>query len=504
MRSAADVRARTDALFEASLDAGGSMPVILTGSDTISWSTFAHAVHSCEAALMALNVAAGTQVGVVAHSSPAVTVVLTALLRLGATFVSISPLQSVGAIKADIERLALPILVLSEDDDPALDARGLCAQTGLDAALLTHSDLKAPTVFGGPLTTAPGRADVAILMQSSGTTGTPKRIPLRYDAFLFPISRQLALETDGTVFKQTPLIVASPIAHIGGLFFTIKAVLDARPQILMRRFDVGQWVNWVSQYQLKLGHLVPATIKALYDANIPEDKLHSLKAIISGAAALAPELQADFEARYAIPILVVYGATEFAGGIAGWSLDLHRDYRAKKIGSVGRALPGTRLRVVEGATGMDVGVNAQGLLEVQSRQGAGDDWVRTTDLAVIDEDGFLWIKGRADAAINRGGFKILPSDVEAVVLRHRDVADAAVVGVPDDRLGAVPACAVVAKPGTRLTQEGLRAHCRESLARYQVPRDYLFVEALPMTVSNKPSLPAIKALFVDNKTRAAS
>ena len=149
-----------------------------------------------------------------------------------------------------------------------------------------------------------------------------------------------------------------------------------------------------------------------------------------------------------MPVLISYAATEFGGGVAGWNLADHEQFWTTKRGSVGRAHPGCELRVVDPDTGAPLGPDDEGLLEVKTRQ-LGDDasWTRTTDLARIDADGFVWILGRADQAIIRGGFKIRPEDVRAALERDPRVRGAAVVSRPDARLGAVPVAAVELRPG---------------------------------------------------------
>jgi acyl-CoA synthetase (AMP-forming)/AMP-acid ligase II len=120
---------------------------------------------------------------------------------------------------------------------------------------------------------------------------------------------------------------------------------------------------------------------------------------------------------------------------------------------------------------------------------SGDQWVRTTDLASIDADGFLFIHGRADAAINRGGFKVLPELVASVFRRHPGVQDAVIVALPDSKLGQVPALAVEARPGApRVTEDDLRAYARAHLVSYQVPARYLVLDELPRSAAMKVRL----------------
>jgi acyl-CoA synthetase (AMP-forming)/AMP-acid ligase II len=121
--------------------------------------------------------------------------------------------------------------------------------------------------------------------------------------------------------------------------------------------------------------------------------------------------------------------------------------------------------------------------------------VRTTDLGRLDPDGFLWIEGRADDAILRGGFKVFPGEIVDVLRAHDDVVDAGATGVPDDRLGAVPVAAVELRPGSGLTEAELLAYLRDNLAGYKVPARVRVVATLPRTPSMKVSQPALAELF---------
>jgi acyl-CoA synthetase (AMP-forming)/AMP-acid ligase II len=218
--------------------------------------------------------------------------------------------------------------------------------------------------------------------------------------------------------------------------------------------------------------------------------------VVCGTAALEPETALAFEDKYGIPVLTTYGATEFAGGVAGWNLRDHSQWGSAKRGSVGRAHPGCELRVVEATSGRVLGGGEAGLLEVRSSQIAdGASWVRTNDLAKLDADGFLWILGRADDAIVRGGFKVLPGEVASVLERHPAVREAAVVALPDARLGEVPVAAVELAAGAVVATDELLAFARAHLAGYQVPAQIRIVQTLPRTPSLKVSRPAVRELF---------
>jgi long-chain acyl-CoA synthetase len=230
-------------------------------------------------------------------------------------------------------------------------------------------------------------------------------------------------------------------------------------------------------------------------SDLPREDLASIRAVTSGTAPLSSEDSDAFTEKYGIPVLTSYAATEFGGGVASWTLADHQKYWRAKRGSVGRANPGAQLRVVSD-DGSVLGPDQIGLLEVKPAQLApSTDWMRTTDMARIDADGFLWIIGRADQAIIRGGFKVMPDDVRSALESHPAVAGAAVVARNDKRLGETPVAMVELRAPGSVDAPELIDYLRTRLARYEIPTEIAIVADLPRTPSGKPDLGAIRRHF---------
>lgn len=207
------------------------------------------------------------------------------------------------------------------------------------------------------------------------------------------------------------------------------------------------------------------------------------------------EVQRAFEDAYDIPILISYGATEFGGPVTAMTPDLHAEWGAAKRGSVGKPLPGIQLRIINAETGAALPAEEEGLLEVFVPR-MGNQWVRTSDIAMIDADGFLYHRGRADGAIMRGGFKIVPEVIERQLRLHPDIADVAVVGRKDHRLGEVPVAAIVLKTGASpIAPDDLAAFIRHHLPATHVPVDWRYFDELPRNASFKRDRLALIALM---------
>jgi acyl-coenzyme A synthetase/AMP-(fatty) acid ligase len=349
---------------------------------------------------------------------------------------------------------------------------------------------------GGPGALRPG---TAVRMLTSGTTGPPKRVDLAYRALerVLAGAKHYESNRDTAVrLRRGVAVINAPLVHVAGLFRVLQCVSDGRAFALLERFTVEGWADAVRRHRPATASLVPTALRMVLDAGVDPADLASLRSVVSGTAPLDPDDADAFTARYGVPVLVSYGATEFGGGVAGWNVADHRAHWATKRGSVGRAHAGAELRVVEPDSGRVLGPDTEGLLEVRSEQVGDGDWVRTTDLARLDDDGFLWILGRADQAIVRGGFKVQPEDVRQALERHPAVRGAAVVGRPDGRLGAVPVAAVELRAGAGpVAPDDLLAYAAGALARYELPAEVRIVDELPRTASGKADLAAVAALL---------
>jgi acyl-coenzyme A synthetase/AMP-(fatty) acid ligase len=268
----------------------------------------------------------------------------------------------------------------------------------------------------------------------------------------------------------------------------------AQPICLLEKFTLAAWLDAVKRHRPTRGSLPPAVLRTILDEKVPREALASFSAIGVGAAALDPALQARFEAQYQMPLLISYGATEFCGVIANWTLEMYQKMGHLKRGSVGLARPGVALRVVGPVDGRELPRGEIGVLEAQVAR-VGEGWIRTTDLASIDEEGFLYLHGRADGAINRGDFKVLPETIATALREHPDVVDAAAVSIVDTRLGEVPVAAVQLRVGAVADEAALMSFARERLLSYQVPIAIKALTELPRNASMKVDLTAVKRLF---------
>ena len=456
------------------------------------WSTWGDLAATAEQ-VAALVPAPGTEVAILLRNRPVCVAFLLGVLMAEGCVVTVNPGRGVERTRDDVAGLNVPVILGLPDDIAALIA------DDADATVASAATLGVPLeVRPGSAPSGSGRPGVAVRMLTSGTTGPPKRIDLgvaTLERVLVGASHYGATHGREAQLRRGIAVVNSPLVHLGGVFRVLTCVTDGRRFALLDRFTVDGWLDAVRRHRPATASLVPAALRMVLEADPDPADLASLRSVVSGTAPLDPDDADAFTHRYGVPVLISYAATEFGGAIAGWNVADHTKFWATKRGSVGRAHSGTRIRVVDPASGTVVASDTPGVLEVQASQIGDGAWVRTTDEARIDDDGFLFILGRADHAIIRGGFKVLPDDVRTAIERLDGVRAASVIGMPDARLGAVPTAAVELRDGIALDAAAITDALREVLSPYEVPVHVRVLDTLPRTDSGKVDLVAVTALF---------
>lgn len=339
------------------------------------------------------------------------------------------------------------------------------------------------TIRGIETIPGPGRTypdGVAFVVWTSGTTGRPKPILHTHTAYLELLDRVLGpLRAGGGASSgkpPTPNLIPVSMALNAGIYNALFGLRAGSSLVIMNRFEPEAFAELVERFQIRSAVLPPAAMAMLTDSVVTD--LDPLKYVRSITAPLSPLQARRFGARFGdVLILNGYGQAEM-GEVIGWTA---ADAKAhpEKVGAVGRPHPGVEIRVSEDGHLWVRPPNAAVGID-ERRDAAG--YIDTGDLARIDDEGFVWIEGRAGDLINRGGNKVYPEAVEEVLRLHPAVSEASVVGVPDDRLGEVPVAFLVGEP---VEDDVLVAHCREHLVPYKVPADFRWVDELPRSEVGK-------------------
>ncbi len=422
-------------------------------------------------------------VSIVMRQRPASVAAELAVLATGRTAILLTPLQPDAGLATDVIGADAAVVIADPIDWARPGFVEAVESTGAFGFEI-NGRFELTIRVDRPESSAGQALDAAVTVMTSGTTGPPKRLAVAWETFV-----QLGGGPEGKTPRsgQGAVILSLPLTTLGGLLSMSRLVFGGRPMSMMERFDVHAWAALVKQHRPKVIGAPPPVISMILDADISPDHFEGVTAYMTSSAPVAPELAAEFERRYGIPVLLGYGATEFLNSVTGWTPELYERFGPTKLGSVGRALPGVQLQVVDGILEVDPPQRASGLP-------AG--WLRTNDRARIDDDGFLWILGRADDVIIRGGFKVDLGAIESALLANPVVREAFAIGLDDPRLGEVPAALVVAAdPSDPPAEAALIDWLRDRLKPYEIPTTIRVVEAIPRTTTLKRHRTAAQRLL---------
>lgn len=347
--------------------------------------------------------------------------------------------------------------------------------------------------------------DPVLLLYTAGSTGMPKGVPLRQSHLFFNAINWII---DVGIGKSDYGLTVIPLFHIGGhMLWTLPHLIVGGRVLLQRRFEPEETLRLLSEERITNTFLLPTMLKMMLA--LPgwrEYDLGSLRFIGAGGEPVPERITRAF-ADIGIPVLNAYGLTETSDG----TTVLRPEHAATKPANcVGKPLTMVDVRIVDGA-GRDVGCGVEGELlhrgpsvvgaywkkPAESERAFRDGWFRTGDRAFRDEEGFIHFLGRQDELIITGGENVYPAEVEEAILSHPGVADAAVVGVPDEQWGQTIKAIIAPRGGVTLSEGEIAEHLTGRLSRFKRPRIVEFTDALPKMGSGKLDRVRIRALYAD-------
>ncbi len=444
--------------------------------------------------LRARGIGPGTVVAILAPNSPDYCAAFHAVAYAGATVTTINPGYTAPEIAHQLRDSGAEVAIAQAALLPGLQANDLPLRA-VYSVEPTAGHLSLDELLADPL---PAQVpvdldrDVVALPYSSGTTGLPKGVRLSHRNLVANVDQVLA----GLRILPSEMTVGFlPFFHIYGMN-TLMNVFLARGagMVTMPRFDLAAFLGHIQTHRARLVLIAPPVAVALAKHPLVDNyDLSSLEVLMSGAAPLGGDVAAALGKRLGCVALQGYGMTELSPVSHICPED---DVRA---GSVGPNLPNTDCRLVDPVTGTDAAPGAEGELWVRGPQvmmgyhnapeataaTLTDGWLHTGDLGAYDADGHLSIRDRLKELIKVSGFQVAPAEVEAELLGHPDVADAAVIGLPDDESGERPLAFIVPAAGRSPDLDSIRAHLKSRLAAYKQPAALHIVDAIPKSASGK-------------------
>jgi fatty-acyl-CoA synthase len=339
-------------------------------------------------------------------------------------------------------------------------------------------------------------ADAVQIQYTSGTTGFPKGALLHHRGLV----NNACLTAERANTPQHPIwLNAMPMFHTGGCVLNTLGPLTTRgTEVLMLAWDAGLALEVIERERVQTTLVVPTMLISLMDhPDFSSRDLSSLERVLSGGALVPAELVRRIQDTLGVTFSIVYGQTECSPVATQTSWD---DTVVDKASTIGRALPHTEIKIADAETNAALPIGQVGEICVRGycvmyeyyeqpefTAGAldGEGWLHTGDLGAMDARGYSTIEGRLKDMIIRGGENIYPREIEELLFAHAEVAEIAVVGVPDDKYGEQVAAFVRRAEGSAVTGRELTAYCREHLAGFKRPRSWVFVDAFPMTASGK-------------------
>ena len=421
-----------------------------------------------------------------------------ATARAGLAFTPINYRLSADSIQTLIHRLPEPLVIV---DGRYQDMIGDASKR-----LMTSDEFLAAAQIAEPAAEFPDPDSLAIVLFTSGTTSQPKAVELTHNNLTSYVTGTVEFESAA---PTDAALICVPPYHIAGVGAALSNLYAGRKMVYLPNFDAQEWVRLVDDEQITTATVVPTMldrIVTVLEAGDAGSKLPSLRNLAYGGSKVGlPLVRRALELLPDVGFVNAYGLTETSSTIAVLSPDDHRAAHsalsskdaavAKRLGSVGQPVPGIELQIRD-EDGNVLGPGETGELFVRGEQVSGrytgvgsvldeHGWFPTRDIAILDEDGYLFIGGRSDDTIIRGGENIAPAELEEVLIEHSHVRDVAVVGVEDPQWGQAIVAVVVPAAGIDPDPEELREHVRKNLRGSRTPDRVVFRDELPTTPTGK-------------------
>ncbi len=467
--------------------------------------------------LRAAGVESGDRVALYLPNLPQFVIAFHGTLRAGGVVVPMNPQYKPREITHLLNDSGASVVVSLADLVPYVEA--VWDDTDVETLVTVGDETDAGTQFeaflGDPEFETVERADddVACQPYTSGTTGQPKGVLLTHENLRSNAAQSASLMPGGEIRPDDRMLGVLPLFHIYGMTVTMNATLfDGGTYMPLPSWDVEQALDVIESAGVTVFHGVPAMYNDIVNTDTEGERdLSGLRLCGVGGSGIPEEVLRRFEELYDTTIYEGYGLTETSP-----VTHFNTPDEGRRVGSIGKTLPGVDAMVVddefepvdpvpegpidEDETDLDeitgeIVVSGRNVTKGYNDRPAANEasfthrdgkrWFHTGDVGYHDEDGFYYVVDREKHVIVTGGYNVYPREVEELLFEHEAVADAAVVGIPDERRGETVKAFVVPRPDADVTPDEIRDYCLDQLAEYKHPREVEFVEELPRTTTGK-------------------
>ena len=420
-------------------------------------------------------------------------VLMFAAARAGLAFTPINYRLSADGVRALVQRLPEPLVIV--------DGRYRDMLPNASERVTSSDEFLAAARAGEAYTEFPDPESVAVVLFTSGTTSQPKAVELSHNNLTSYVTGTVEFES---AEPTDAALICVPPYHIAGVGAALSNLYAGRKMVYLPNFDAGEWVRLINAERVTTATVVPTMLDRIVTVlEAGGDELPSLRNLAYGGSKVGlPLVRRALELLPHVGFVNAYGLTETSSTIAVLTPEDHRQAHcaadrkvARRLGSVGRPVPGIELQIRD-EDGNVLGPGETGELFVRGEQVSGryagigsvldeNGWFPTKDIAMLDDDGYLYIGGRSDDTIIRGGENIAPAELEEVLIEHPHVRDVAVVGVEDPQWGQAIVAVVVPVTGLDPDPDELREYVRKNLRGSRTPDRVVFRDELPTTPTGK-------------------
>jgi acyl-CoA synthetase (AMP-forming)/AMP-acid ligase II len=479
------------------IDEHRDRPALVDGLSgrTITFGALAEGIRQLAAGLSRRGIAKGDVVAIWSPNVPEYAIVFHAVSRMGAVLTTANPVYTAEELAFQLRDAGARLLVTT---GALLErAREAVAASGRDIEIVTIDEVDGVPSLAAisvdadppPVTIDPA-TDVVVMPYSSGTTGLPKGVMLTHRNLVANLAQIDALETH----DLRAFVGVLPFFHIYGMVVIMNlALLRRATSVTLPRFQLEAFLRVLQDWPIALAHIVPPIAVALAKHPVVDNyDLSNLRWLFSGAAPLGAPLTEAVQSRLNVRVRQGYGMTEASPAthytVPGFD----------RAGKIGPLMPNTEGRIVCTETGADLGPGQAGEVWIRGPQVmkgylnnpdatastvTADGWLRTGDIGIVDDDGYLEIVDRLKELIKVKGFQVAPAELEALLLKHPNIADAAVIPVKDDECGEVPKAVVVVREP--MSAEAVMAFVAEHVAHFKRLRHVAFAASIPKSASGK-------------------